>query len=74
MSRQEATDMLMAEHEAGIFLVRNSATISGDLVLCVRSVATLRSVFLSQSSFGDSGFWQTSPGVASYSVIALQIN
>lgn len=36
MSRQEATDMLMAEHEAGIFLVRNSATISGDLVLCVR--------------------------------------
>lgn len=26
----------MAEHEVGIFLVRNSATISGDLVLCVR--------------------------------------
>lgn len=36
MSRQEATDLLMAEREAGVFLVRNSATMSGDLVLCVR--------------------------------------
>ncbi|XP_064476885.1 adapter molecule Crk-like isoform X2 [Ornithodoros turicata] len=36
MSRQEATDLLMAEREVGVFLVRNSTTMSGDLVLCVR--------------------------------------
>lgn len=36
MSRQEASDLLMAENEVGVFLVRNSTTISGDLVLCVR--------------------------------------
>ena len=36
MSRQEATDILMAEREGGVFLVRDSATIQGDYVLCVR--------------------------------------
>lgn len=36
LTRQEATDMLMCENEAGVFLVRNSTTIQGDLVLCVR--------------------------------------
>ena len=36
MSRQEATDILMAEKEGGVFLVRDSATIQGDYVLCVR--------------------------------------
>ncbi|XP_050023708.1 adapter molecule Crk [Dermacentor andersoni] len=36
MSRQEASDLLMAENEVGVFLVRNSTTIAGDLVLCVR--------------------------------------
>ncbi|CAG0890132.1 unnamed protein product [Cyprideis torosa] len=36
MNRQDATDLLMKEREAGVFLVRDSATIAGDLVLCVR--------------------------------------
>ncbi|GIX68038.1 adapter molecule Crk [Caerostris extrusa] len=36
LTRQEATDILLSEVETGVFLVRNSATIHGDLVLCVR--------------------------------------
>lgn len=36
MSRQDATDLLMAEREGGVFLVRDSTTIHGDFVLCVR--------------------------------------
>lgn len=36
MSRQDATDLLLAEREGGVFLVRDSTTIMGDFVLCVR--------------------------------------
>lgn len=36
MSRQDATDLLMSEREGGVFLVRDSASIQGDYVLCVR--------------------------------------
>lgn len=36
MTRQEATDLLMGEKEGGVFLVRDSASIQGDYVLCVR--------------------------------------
>ncbi|XP_022661486.1 adapter molecule Crk-like isoform X2 [Varroa destructor] len=36
MSRQEAIELLQRESEPGVFLVRNSNTIQGDLVLCVR--------------------------------------
>lgn len=36
MSREEATDILMNEKEGGVFLVRDSKTILGDYVLCVR--------------------------------------
>lgn len=36
MSRQDATDLLMGEKEGGVFLVRDSTTIHGDFVLCVR--------------------------------------
>ncbi|GAB0092112.1 CRK [Sergentomyia squamirostris] len=39
MSRQEATDLLMSEREGGVFLVRDSNTIIGDYVLCVREDA-----------------------------------
>ena len=41
MSRQDATDLLMAEREGGVFLVRDSTTIMGDFVLCVRFVFLL---------------------------------
>jgi len=36
MSRQDATDLLMTEREGGVFLVRDSTSIQGDYVLCVR--------------------------------------
>lgn len=36
MSRQDATDLLMGEREGGVFLVRDSNSILGDYVLCVR--------------------------------------
>ena len=36
MSRQSATDLLMREREGGVFLVRDSSTIQGDYVLCVK--------------------------------------
>lgn len=35
-NRSEATGLLMSENETGVFLVRNSTSIVGDLVLCVR--------------------------------------
>lgn len=53
MSRQEATDMLMSEHEAGTFLVRNSATISGDLVLCVREENKVSHYIINRLSQAD---------------------
>ena len=36
MSRQDAADLLLSEREGGVFLVRDSTTIQGDYVLCVR--------------------------------------
>jgi len=36
MSRQSSTDLLMREREGGVFLVRDSSTIQGDYVLCVK--------------------------------------
>lgn len=36
MSRQDATELLMNERERGVFLVRDSKSIAGDYVLCVR--------------------------------------
>ncbi|XP_044765876.1 adapter molecule Crk [Coccinella septempunctata] len=36
MSRQEANDLLEAEREGGVFLVRDSSTCIGDFVLCVK--------------------------------------
>lgn len=36
MSRQDATELLMQERDSGVFLVRDSNTITGDYVLCVK--------------------------------------
>uniref|UniRef100_A0A2H8TXT9 Adapter molecule Crk n=1 Tax=Melanaphis sacchari TaxID=742174 RepID=A0A2H8TXT9_9HEMI len=36
MSRIEASDLLMGERECGTFLIRDSLSIQGDYVLCVR--------------------------------------
>jgi len=38
MSRIEASDLLMGERECGTFLIRDSLSIQGDYVLCVRYV------------------------------------
>lgn len=39
MSRSDATDLLMQERDCGVFLVRDSNTIAGDYVLCVKEDA-----------------------------------
>lgn len=36
ITRQEAQEVLMAEKEGGVFLVRDSASCQGDYVLCVK--------------------------------------
>lgn len=36
ISRQDATDLLMQERDGGVFLVRDSSSIPGDYVLCVK--------------------------------------
>jgi len=36
MSREEANSILQAERDSGVFLVRDSTTIKGDFVLCVK--------------------------------------
>lgn len=41
MSRIEASDLLMSERECGTFLIRDSLSIQGDYVLCVRYVIKL---------------------------------
>ncbi|RWS08075.1 adapter molecule Crk-like protein [Dinothrombium tinctorium] len=53
MSRQEATNILMNEQETGVFLVRNSATIRGDLVLCVREENKVSHYIINRVQQGD---------------------
>ncbi|XP_076307528.1 adapter molecule Crk-like [Tachypleus tridentatus] len=53
MTRQEATDLLMAENETGIFIVRNSTTIQGDLVLCVREDNKVSHYIINKIQQGD---------------------
>lgn len=36
ITRQDATDLLLAERESGVFLIRDSASSVGDFVLCVK--------------------------------------
>ncbi|XP_076371611.1 adapter molecule Crk-like isoform X2 [Tachypleus tridentatus] len=53
MTRQEATDLLMAENEAGKFVVRNSSSIQGDLVLCVREDSKVSHYIINKIQQGD---------------------
>ncbi|XP_013784079.1 adapter molecule Crk-like isoform X1 [Limulus polyphemus] len=53
MSRQEATDILMSTNETGVFLVRDSSTIIGDLVLCVREDNKVSHYIVNKIQEGD---------------------
>jgi len=53
MSRQDATDLLMSEREGGVFLVRDSATIQGDYVLCVREDSKVSHYIINKIQTGD---------------------
>lgn len=53
MSRQDATDLLMAEREGGVFLVRDSATIQGDYVLCVREDSKVSHYIINKIQQGE---------------------
>ncbi|XP_022234963.1 adapter molecule Crk-like isoform X2 [Limulus polyphemus] len=53
MTRQEATDLLMAENDTGRFIVRNSSSIQGDLVLCVREDNKVSHYIINKIQQGD---------------------
>jgi len=53
MSRQDATDLLMAERDGGVFLVRDSTTILGDFVLCVREDQKISHYIINKVQQGD---------------------
>jgi len=53
MSRQEATDILLAEKEGGVFLVRDSTTIQGDYVLCVREDSKVSHYIINKIQQGE---------------------
>lgn len=53
MTRQEATEVLMGEREGGVFLVRDSNTIIGDFVLCVREDAKVSHYIINRIVQGD---------------------
>ena len=38
MSREESNDILTSQRDSGVFLVRDSGSIRGDFVLCVKYV------------------------------------
>jgi len=53
MSRQDATDLLMAEREGGVFLVRDSSSIAGDYVLCVKEDSKVSHYIINKIQQGD---------------------
>lgn len=53
MSRQDATDLLLSEREGGVFLVRDSTTIMGDYVLCVREDSKVSHYIINKMSQGE---------------------
>lgn len=56
MSRQDATDLLMNERESGVFLVRDSTTIVGDYVLCVREDSKVSHYIINKIPSADECF------------------
>ena len=54
MSRQDASDLLMGEKEGGVFLVRDSISIQGDFVLCVREDSKVSHYIINKIQEGGS--------------------
>lgn len=53
MSRQDASDLLMSEKEGGVFLVRDSTSIHGDFVLCVREDSKVSHYIINKIQQGE---------------------
>ncbi|XP_063370162.1 adapter molecule Crk [Cydia amplana] len=53
LSRPEATRLLLSETESGVFLVRDSRTIHGDYVLCVREDDRVSHYIINRVVSGD---------------------
>lgn len=53
MSRQDASDLLMSEKEGGVFLVRDSKSIHGDFVLCVKEDSKVSHYIINKMQQGD---------------------
>lgn len=53
MSRQDASDLLMSEKEGGVFLVRDSTSMQGDYVLCVREDSKVSHYIINRMQQGD---------------------
>ncbi|KAI9584162.1 adapter molecule Crk [Glossina fuscipes] len=53
MSRQDATKILMNERERGVFLVRDSNSIIGDYVLCVREDTKVSNYIINKAQQND---------------------
>ncbi|XP_043280395.1 adapter molecule Crk [Venturia canescens] len=53
MSRQDASDLLMGEKEGGVFLVRDSTSIHGDFVLCVREDSKVSHYIINKIQHAD---------------------
>ncbi|XP_017787101.1 PREDICTED: adapter molecule Crk-like [Nicrophorus vespilloides] len=53
LTRQEATDILLAERESGVFLIRDSATCIGDYVLCVKEDSKVSHYIINKTQQSD---------------------
>ncbi|KAL1492340.1 hypothetical protein ABEB36_010601 [Hypothenemus hampei] len=53
INRQEAQDLLMAEKEGGVFLIRDSATSMGDYVLCVKEDSKVSHYIINKTQHND---------------------
>ncbi|CAD7001924.1 unnamed protein product [Ceratitis capitata] len=58
MTRQDATEVLMSERDRGVFLVRDSNSIAGDFVLCVREDAKVSNYIINKIQQQDQTFYR----------------
>ncbi|CAD7001921.1 unnamed protein product [Ceratitis capitata] len=58
MTRQDATEVLMSERDRGVFLVRDSNSIAGDFVLCVREDTKVSNYIINKIQQQDQTFYR----------------